>query len=201
MTSPQPTDQKPCIDPVEALRVLVADLRALADRLALKEHDRSLQQTLKAAQERVSGPRAVVLLLGEHEDLKRRFLERLLGPNLTQVPKPTTVCTRLEYGAQLECSLTMPQGLTAVLPPDQLEALEKTVRTIRLPNPTLKGDLAVIDTPVVESMEPAASLLECAAQADAWIFVLQADHELSEASYALLSRLPGASHGGSCTAD
>jgi hypothetical protein len=203
MTSPQPTDQKPCIDPVEALRVLVADLRALADRLALKEHDRSLQQTLKAAQERVSGPRAVVMLLGEHEDLKRRFLERLLGPNLAQVPKPTTVCTRLEYGAQPECSVTMPQGLTAVLPLDQLEAflvqhadrqtdrdtMEKTVRTIRLPNPTLKGDLAVIDTPIMESMEPAASLLECAAQADAWIFVLQADHELSEASYALLSRL------------
>jgi hypothetical protein len=199
MTSPQPTDQKPCIDPVEALRVLVADLRALADRLALKEHDRSLQQTLKAAQERVSGPRAVVMLLGEHEDLKRRFLERLLGPNLAQVPKPTTVCTRLEYGAQPECSVTMPRGLT-VLPLDQLEAflvqhadrdtVEKTVRTIRLPNPTLKGDLAVIDTPIVESMEPAASLLECAQQADAWIFVLQADHELSEASYALLSRLP-----------
>ena len=200
MTSPQPTDQKPRIDPVEALRVLVADLRALADRLALKEHDHSLQQTLKAAQERVSGPRAVVMLLGEHEDLKRRFLERLLGPNLTQVPKPTTVCTRLEYGAQPECSVTMPHGLTEVLPLDQLEsflvrhadrdATEKTVRTIRLPNPTLKGDLAVIDTPIVESMEPAASLLECAAQADSWIFVLQADHKLSEASYALLRRLP-----------
>ena len=170
--------------------MLVADLRALADRLALKEQNHNLQQTLKAAQERVSGPRAVVMLLGEHEDLKRRFLERLLGPNLTQVPKPTTVCTRFEYGAQLECSLTMPQGLTAVLPPDQLEALNKTVRTIRLPNPTLKGDLAVIDTPIVESMEPAASLLECAALADSWIFVLQADHQLSEASYALLSRLP-----------
>ena len=184
--------------------MLVADLRALADRLALKEANRSLQQTLKAAQERVSGPRAVVMLLGEHEDLKRRFLERLLGPNLAQVPKPTTVCTRLEYGAQLECSVTMPQGLTAVLPLDQLEAflvrhadrqtdrdtMEKTVRTIRLPNPTLKGDLAVIDTPIVESMESAVSLLEWVAQADAWIFVLQADHELSEASYTLLSRLP-----------
>ena len=122
MTSPHLTDQKPRIDPVEALRVLVADLRALAERLALKERSRSLQQTLKAAQERVSGPRAVVMLLGEHEDLKRRFLERLLGPNLAQVPKPTTVCTRLEYGAEPECTVTMPQGLTAVLPLDQLEA-------------------------------------------------------------------------------
>ena len=170
--------------------MLVADLRALAERLALKEQDRNLQQTLNAAQERVSGPRAVVMLLGEHEDLKRRFLERLLGPNLAQVPKPTTVCTRLEYGAQAECSVTVPQGLTAVPPPDQLEALEKTVRTIRLPNPTLKSDLAVIDTPIVESMKAAASILECAPQADVWIFVLQADHELSEAGYALLSRLP-----------
>jgi hypothetical protein len=200
MTSPHPTEQKPRIDPVEALRVLVADLRALAERLALKEHNRSLQQTLKAAQERVSGPRAVVMLLGEHEDLKRRFLERLLGPNLTQVPKPTTVCTRLEYGAEPECSVTMSQGLTAVLPLDQLDAflvrhtdrhnLETTVQTIRLPNPALKGDLAVIDTPIVECIEPAASVLECAEQADAWIFVLNADHELSAASRALLRRLP-----------
>jgi hypothetical protein len=68
--------------------------------------------------------------------------------------------------------------------------MEKTVRTIRLPNPTLKGDLAVIDTPIVESIEPAASLLECAEQAGAWIFVLQTDHALSDASQALLRRLP-----------
>jgi hypothetical protein len=200
MTSPHLTDQKPRIDPVEALRVLVADLRALAERLALKEHSRSLQQTLKAAQERVSGPRAVVMLLSEHKDLKRRFLERLLGPNLAQVPKPTRVCTRLEYGAEPECTVTMSQGLTAVLRLDQLEAFlvrhtdrdttEKTVRTIRLPNPALKGDLVVIDTPIVESIELAASMLECAEQADAWIFVLHADHELSEASQALLRRLP-----------
>jgi hypothetical protein len=200
MTSPHLTDQKPRIDPVETLRVLVADLRALAARLALKEHNPNLQQTLKAAQERVSGPRAVVMLLSEHEDLKRRFLERLLGPNLAQVPKPTRVCTRLKYGAEPECTVTMSQGLTAVLPLDQLDAFlvrhtdrdttEKTVQTIRLPNPALKGDLAVIDTPIVESIELAASVLECAGQADAWIFVLHADHKLSEASQALLRRLP-----------
>ena len=48
----------------------------------------------------------------------------------------------------------------------------------------------MIDTPIVESSEPAASVLECAEQADAWIFVLHADHELSDASQALLRRLP-----------
>lgn len=195
MTSPHLTDPKPPIDALEALRVLVADLRALAGRLELKEHSRSLQQTLKAAQERVSGPRAVVMLLGEREDLKRRFLERLLGPNLAQVPNPTVVCTRLEYGAEPECTVTMPQGLTAVLPLDQLDAflerhrMEKTMQTIRLPNPTLKDDLAVIDTPVV-SGEAAESVLECAGQSDTWIFVLHPNHELSDASQALLRRLP-----------
>jgi hypothetical protein len=196
MTSPHLLEPKPPIDPVEALRVLVADLRALADRLGLKEHGRGLQQTLKAAQDRVSGPRAVVMLLSEHEGLKRRFLERLLGPNLAQVPNPTAVCTRLEYGAQPECTVTMPQGLTAVLPLDQLEAfldrhsMEKAMQTIRLPNPALKDDLAVIDTPVLESGEPAANLLACAEQANTWIFVLHPDHGLSDASQALLRQLP-----------
>ncbi|HEY3991051.1 MAG TPA: hypothetical protein VGM02_17260 [Acidobacteriaceae bacterium] len=206
MTSPQLTDQKPRVDAVEVLRVLVADLRALADRLDLKEHSPTLQQTLKAAQERVSGPRAVVMLLGEHGDLKRRFLERLLGPELTHLPNPTTVCTRLEYGAEPQCTLTMPQGLTAVLPLDQLENFlsrrtpqpvppggekpRQTMQMIRLPNPALQGGLAVIDTPVVASGEPNASVLECAGQADAWIFVLNADHEVSEASQALLRQLP-----------
>jgi hypothetical protein len=211
MTSTQLTDQKPRVDPVDALRLLLADLRALADRLELQERSRSLQQTLKATQERLSGPRAVVMLLGEHEELKRRFLERLLGPNLKQVPSPTTACIRLEYGAEPECTVAMPQGLTAVLPLEQLESFmrrranapagtmgrgragetpRQTIQAIRLPNATLKGGLAVIDTPVVESGEPQASVLECAARADAWIFVLHADHELSEASQALLRQLP-----------
>jgi hypothetical protein len=207
MTSTQLTDQKPRVDPVDALRLLVADLRALADRLELKERSRSLQQTLQATQERLAGPRAVVMLLGEHEELKRRFLERLLGPNLKQVPSPTTACIRLEYGAEPECTVTMPQGLTAVLPLAQLESFtsrpgiamvgettgetaRRTIQAIRLPNPTLKGGLAVIDTPVVGSGEPQASVLECAERADAWIFVLHADHELSEASQALLRQLP-----------
>ena len=196
MTSPHLVDPKPPIDSVEALRVLVADLRALAERLALKEHSANLQQTLKAAQDRVSGPRAVVMLLSEHEDLKRRFLERLLGPHLAQVPNPTVACTRLEYGTEPECTVTMPQGLTAVLPLDQLQifverhSMEKAMQTIRLPNPALKDDLAVIDTPIVESGEPAASLLACAEQADAWIFILHPNHELSDANVTLLRQLP-----------
>lgn len=211
MTSPPLTDQKLREDPVEALRVLVADLRALAARLELKEHTPGLQATLKAAQERVSGPRAVVMLLGEHAELKRRFLERLLGP-IALVPDPTTECTRLEYGPEPECTVTTPDGLTAVLPLDQLESFlspqpligpaavdnadtmketpRQAMRAIRLPNPTLKGGLAVIDTPVVESGEPAASMLACAEQADAWIFVLDADHAFSEASQTLLRCLP-----------
>src|ERR1700753_3405994 len=102
MTLPPLTDQKvPRIDPIEALVVLVAELRALVARLELKDRAH-LQETLNAAQERVCGPRAVVLLLGEHEELKRRFLERLRGPNLAPLPSPTTVCTRLEYGTEPE---------------------------------------------------------------------------------------------------
>ena len=70
------------------------------------------------------------------------------------------------------------------------ESPSRAMQTIRLPNPTLKGGLAVIDTPAVESGEPSASVLACVEQADAWIFVLDADHALSEASQALLRRLP-----------
>ena len=221
MTSPHLTDQKPRIDPVEALRLLVADLQALVVRLELKDRTPTLQNALTAAQQRVSGPRAVVVLLGEHEELKRRFLERLLGPELALLPNPTTVCTRLEYGAEPECTVAVPQATPAVAPLDPLENFlgrrsmntgksqimnapgeapdgteEKTeekqqaMQLIRLPNPTLQGGLAVIDTPAVESGEPAANVLECVEQADAWIFVLDADHALSEASQTLLRRLP-----------
>ncbi len=244
MTLPPLTDQKvPRVDPIEALRVLVAELRALVARLELKDGTPGLQDTLNAAQERVCGPRAVVVLLGEHEALKRRFLERLLGPNLAHLPSPTTVCTRLEYGAEPESTVVVPERMPAATPLDPLEnflgrritndstssiqnsipistaigtpgeapiassirmsptgdasdeAEEKPekphpMQLIRLPNPTLQGGLAVIDTPAVESGEPDANVLQCAEQADAWIFVLNADHALSEASQTLLRRLP-----------
>ena len=226
MTSPPLTDQTPREDPTEGLRVLVADLLALTGRLELKDRTPDLQATLKAAQERVFGPRALVMLLSEHEDLKRRFLERLLGPDLALIPNPTTECTRLEYGTEPEQTVALPQGLPTVTPLDPLESflnrssigdateniedavpettpenIQENIRekgpdtaregmhTIRLRNPTLKGGMAVIDTPAVEGA-PSASVLGWIEQADAWIFVLNADHTLSEASQALLCRLP-----------
>jgi hypothetical protein len=215
MTSPPLTDQKPREDPTEGLRALVADLRALTVRLELKERTPDLQTTLQAAQERVCGARALVMLLSEHAELKRRFLERLLGPNLALVPNPTTECTRLEYGTEPERTVTMSQRISAPAPALPLDPLQsflsrgigsdasdtgttdtivdtprEAMQTIRLPNPTLKGGLAVLDTPAVESGEPSASVLECIEQADAWVFVLNADHSLCEASQALLRRLP-----------
>ena len=209
MTSPPLTDQKPREDPTEGLRVLVADLQALVARLELKERTPGLQATLQAAQERVAGPRALVVLLSEHAELKRRFLERLLGPNLALVPNPTTACTRLEYGAEAEYTAPISQRASepAALPLDPLQsflsrdtksdasgsiadASSQATQTIRLPNPTLKGGLAVIDTPVVENGEPAASVLACIEQSDAWILVLNADHSVSDATQALLGRLP-----------
>src|SRR5437763_150874 len=122
MTSPPLTDQTPREDPTEGLRALVADLQALTGRLELKERTPDLKAALKAAQERVCGPRALVMLLSEHAELKRRFLERLLGPNLALVPNPTTECTRLEYGAEPESTLPMPQELPAAPPLDPLES-------------------------------------------------------------------------------
>ncbi len=169
---------------MDGLRVLVAELRSLVDRLELKERSHNLQSTLKTAEQRLAGPRAVVMLLSEHEELKRRFLERLLGPKLAQVPKPTTACIRLEYGIAPECSVSMPLGLTAGETPGRM------METIRLPNPTLKSGVALIDTPVLASGEPDATTLKYAEEADAWILVLNADHALSEASQALLRRLP-----------
>jgi hypothetical protein len=177
MNSPQLSDQKPRVDTVDGLHVLVADLRALADRLELKERSHALRPTLEALEQRLSGPRAVVMLLSESEELKRRFLERLLGPKLAQVPRPTTACIRLEYAAVAGCAADVPRA--------------NGIELIRLPNPTLKSGLAVIDTPVV-SREPDASLLEYAEQADVWILVLNADHRLSEASQSLLRRFPDA---------
>jgi hypothetical protein len=184
MISPTVTDQKQRADATDGLRVLVAELRSLVDRLELKERSHNLQSTLKTAEQRLAGPRAVVMLLSEHEELKRRFLERLLGPKLAQVPKPTTACIRLEYGIAPECSVSMPLGLTAGETPGRM------METIRLPNPTLKSGVALVDTPVLANGEPDATTLKYAQEADAWILVLNADHALSEASQVLLRRLP-----------
>jgi hypothetical protein len=185
MISPTVTDQRQQrTDAVDGLRVLVAELRSLVDRLELKERSPNLQSTLKTAEQRLAGPRAVVMLLSEHEELKRRFLERLLGPKLAQVPKPTTACIRLEYGRAPECSVSMPLGLTAGETPGRM------METIRLPNPTLKSGVALIDTPVLASGEPDVTTLKYAEEADAWILVLNADHALSETSQAMLRRLP-----------
>jgi hypothetical protein len=177
MNTPQLSHQKPRVDTVDGLHVLVADLRALADRLELKERSHTLRPTLEVLEKRLSGPRAVAMLLSESEELKRRFLERLLGPKLAQVPRPTTACIRLEYGTVAGCAAEVPTA--------------NGIELIRLPNPTLKSGLAVIDTPVI-SGEPDASLLEYAAQADVWILVLNADHRLSEAIQSLLRRFPNA---------
>jgi hypothetical protein len=178
MISPPLPEQKPRVDAAEGLRELVAELRSLAERLELKARSHNLQATLQALERRIAEPRAVVILLSEHEELKRRFLERLLGPNLTQVPKPTTGCIRLEYRAAVEPSKSTP--------------LPRAIETIQLSNPTLKNGLAVIDTPVMKSGDPDAGVIEFAEEADVCIFVLNADHELGEASQALLRRLPEA---------
>jgi hypothetical protein len=174
MTSPPLSDQKARIDEVDELRALGAELRALAERLELKARSHDLQPTLNALEQRLSGPRAVVMLASEHEDLKRRFLERLLGPNLAQVPKPMTVCMRLEYGAA----------------PESIQQVPQAIDTIRLLHPALKSGLAIIDTPALENGEPDTSVLKCAKDADACIFVLDADHKLSESGQALLRELP-----------
>lgn len=87
------TGENSAMDPAETLRPLVAELRTLVDKLELQDDDAALARTLHAAQEKVAGPRAVVMLLGEREDLKRQFLERLLGPGVAELPAPTAVCT------------------------------------------------------------------------------------------------------------
>ena len=207
MASPYLVDPIKPVDPVDALRLLVVDLEALADRQGLKQKNRALQHTLDATQQRVFGPRTVIMLMGETAAVNRRFLERLLGPQLAHVPEPVTGCVRLEHGAEAECSVSLPQGLTAVMPLEQLPAFlvrqhgempPQSRQTIRLPNPTLAKGLAVIDTPAMDTLAmdtlvedgPGAWLLEAAAEADCWIFVLGGDHLLSERSLALLRRLP-----------
>lgn len=178
-------------DPAEALRPLVAELRALVDRLELKDDDASLARALHAAHEQVAGPHAVVMLLGERDATKHRFLERLLGV-IPELPRPTAVCTRLEYGAPAECTVTMPLGLTTAMPLAELASFrgDRTMLSIRLPNPALKGGLALIDTPAAEQGEPDAHALGCSEEVDAWIFVLDADHALSEQGEAWLRALP-----------
>ena len=210
MSSIPPADPKAPANPVDALRLLVADLQALADRLAPPEHPEHgnsgdpLQHneaeprfvlTLKAARERVAGPRAVVMLLSEHAPLKRRFLERLLGP-LPHLPA--------QLAESLTESSTGPVRLEYGLAPERVApTAAQAIPIIRLPAPTLQRGLAVIDTPAIETpaieetpavasndSRSAVGLLQCAEQASAWIFVLAADHAIGKAAQTLLCQLP-----------
>src|SRR6202012_2035149 len=108
-------------------------------------------------------------------------LENFLGRRITSDPTSS-----IPISMPGEAPIVNPIGDAS----EETEAKAHPMQLIRLPNPTLQGGLAVIDTPAVESGQPAAHVLECAEQADAWIFVLNADHALSEASQTLLSRLP-----------
>jgi hypothetical protein len=199
-----PADPKALIDPVDALRLLVDDLQALADRLTLagdpphgspehgkpeqKEASTRLVQSLKAARERVAGPRAVVMLLSEHASLKRHFLERLLGP-FPKSPLAELITESMRGPVRLEYGPT---------PEHVAPSSEQDLPLIRLP--ALERGLAVIDTPAIETpvIEEAAaadspsavSLLQCAEQANAWIFVLAADHAIGKAAQMLLRQLP-----------
>lgn len=206
MASPYLVDAVKSIDPVDALRLFVTDLLALADRLALQQRNRALKQSLDVTQERVFGPRTAIMLLGETAVVKRHFLKRLLGPHLNTIPTPVDGCLRLEHGAEAECTVSLPQGLTAVMPLEQLPDFlarhngampPRAKQTIRLPNPVLARGIAVLDTPALDS--PALDsptltddtwLAAAAAESDCWIFVLEADHALSERSLSVLRQLP-----------
>jgi hypothetical protein len=212
MASPHLVDPIKPVDAVDALRLLVADLQALADRLGLKQNNRALHQSLDALEHQVFGPRTVVLLMGETAAVKRSFLERLLGPQLAQVPEPVSGPLRLEHGAEASCSVILPQGLTAEMPLEQLpEFLARqggvlphhSRETVRLPNPILSKGLAVVDTPAADAAmnKPHGNeqnrddqspewFRESAAGADCWIFVLGVDQPVSERSLAMLRQLP-----------
>ncbi len=211
MASPQLVNPIKTIDPVDAMRLLVGDLEGLADRLGLKQKSRGLQQRLRATHERVFGPRTAILLLSESATLKRRFLERLLGPLPTGVPEPRAGCLRLEHGAEAEYSAAMPQGMTASMPLEQLphflsrrggEMTPHWRQTVRVPSPVLAKELAVIDTPALDDhfgddwtdpgsvLETSGWLREAAEQTDCWVFVMQAGSGLSERSIAALRQLP-----------
>ncbi len=184
-------------DPAADLRLLLSDLQWLVERLGLKEQSRGLSQTLKAAQDQLAGPRAVALLLAERADLKRRFLERLLGP-VPELPECIDAVCRLEYGREPECVVQLPEGLTAVLPLHQVrEFLERrgadlpanATRLAHLPSPALERGLAVVDTPPLAAMnaESLAPLLE---QADAWLLIVAPECTLQPGTEALLRTLP-----------
>ena len=203
-----PVDPKAPVDPVDALRLLVADLQALADRLALTEGSQHgnpesqeaaprFVQLLKAARERVTGPRAVVMLLSEHAALKRRFLERLLGP-LSTFPETLAECSPEAVGVPVRLEYAPTPERTA-------PTLEQPIPVIRLPISTLERGLAVIDTPAIETPaieeapvgdaeavdnQGAVSLLHCAEQSNAWIFVLGADHAIGKTAQMMLRQLP-----------
>lgn len=205
MASPQLVKPIKTSDPMDALGILVVDLQSLCDRLGLRGNCHSLQPLLDAVEKRVFGPRTTVLLLGETAAIKRRFLERILGPNLGKIPEPSGGSLHLEHGPEPECTISLPQGLTAVMPLEQMpdflarrqgETQSHWRQTVRLPNAALARGLAIIDTPGADRLASALQptdgtwLTEAAEMSDCWILVLGAEHEFSPQVVSLLRHLP-----------
>lgn len=184
-------------DPADDLRLLLSDLQFLVERHGLKEQSRGLAESLKAAHDRLSGPRSVALLVGERTDLKRRFLERLLGP-VPELPECNDVAWRLEYGREPECVVPMPEGLTAVLPLHQVSDFlarrgadlpAGSPRLTRLPSPALERGLAVLDTPAL-SQVARESLSVLLKEADTALLIVGPECTVQPATEEWLRTLP-----------
>jgi hypothetical protein len=188
-------------EPLAELRPAVEQLAEIVDRLHLRGGDVAV--ALRNLTQRLVGRPATILVLGESEGAKSRFVRGLLGGSADSTPALAagSACTYFAYGREQECAVVMEHGLTARLPADQLSEFiaQKGVAgqirhvQVRSPNPALKDGLVVIDPPplTVDTEAFLRGTAKARAEADACVFVLEAGRLCGEATLRLLRALKG----------
>src|ERR1700733_5963054 len=194
-----PTSGTP--EPLAELRPALEQLAEIVDRLHLRGGDVAV--ALPNLMHRSAGRPATILMLGESEEAKSRFVRGLLGGPADSIPPSAagSACTYFAYGPEEEGTVETEHGLTARLPADQLsEFIAKTglageIRhvLVRSPNPALKDGLVVIDSPplTVDTEAFLRCTAKARAEADECVFVLEAGRLCGEATLRLLRALNG----------
>ncbi len=194
-----PTNGTP--EPLEELRPALEQLAEIVDRLHLGGGDVAV--ALRNLTQRLVGRPATILVLGESEGAKSRFVRGLLGGSADSTPAPAagSACTYFAYGREPECAVVMEHSLTARLPAHQLsefiakKGVAGQIRNVlvRSPNPALKDGLVVIDPPplTVDTEAFLRCTAKARAEANACVFVLEAGRLCGEATLRLLRALKG----------
>lgn len=189
----------------DRLRRAREDLLKILDALGpmLDKVGLSPQPALVAA-DRLLHNRFDIVVLGQFKRGKTTFINALLGENLllTAIVPLTNIATRVRYAPQASARVTFLDGRTQEITLQDLElyTTEKgnpgngkrvLLVEVELPATTLKDGTMVTDTPGIASIfeQNTKAAMEYIPQADAAIFLVNADPPISEAERTFLKEI------------